>query len=330
MRRGLKASKSHRLSTRLATILAWWSSQKSGRNWPLNNRQIQKKGWLNYAKGGYTIVEVMIVLAVSSAILVGVLTSVSGQQHKTEFSQAINDIDAKIRQVISNVGNGYYENSGNFSCSAPGNAGPQLTPGTNNQGANQDCIFIGRAMQFAVGGDASAYNIYNVIGQRQKNATDNATTLAETKPIAMAPPNTGATQDMVESGSLLYGLSAAKMYYTHPVGGSPSPVSAVSFISTFPQLGQQSSSQTVQLIPIQNTSNIGNPSADKSQNATVNQIKAANMTLVPDDGVTICFKSGGTDQYGIIRIGVQNSQLTTNVLIQTSAQATDPVSGLCR
>ncbi len=267
----------------------------------------------------YTIVEVLIVLGVTGALLIAVMTTFAGQQNRTEFGQSINDIDAKIRDVITNINNGYYTNTGNFYCDALTGDGPHLHPGASQQGQNVGCEFIGRAMQFAADNNASTYNIYSIVGQRVKNNQD-VTSLTDAVPTAIAPPN-GA--DATDSNSLLYGLKAAKMYFTQ--GGVRTPVNTVAFMSTLPGYSGgnlNAGNQSVELRPVQNTADISNPASDKSAATAVSLITAGNLSLIPDAGVTICFQSGGTNQYGVITIGSNNRQLTTKVQIEDSAVAT--------
>ncbi len=280
----------------------------------------------------YTIVEVMIVLAVTGALLVSFLAVFGGQQNKTEFSQSINDIDSKIRDIITNVSNGYYANYDNFYCDAPGGAGPVIHQGSNPQGQNTDCIFIGRSMQFAPDNEQTRFNIYNVVAQRVTGGHE-VTTLDEAKPKAVGP-NAPAGADSTERDELLYGLKAVRMYFRD--GASPPVrINTVSFISSLPGYSGADlnpGSTTVQLMPVYVTSPPtpdiqssvpGNAEMKGAQNINENNMGPSVIppTGVPDGGVTICFESSDAEQYGIITIGSNNRQLTTKVTIQDSATA---------
>ncbi len=267
---------------------------------------------------GFTIVEVMIVLAVTGALLAAVMLTIAGQQRRTEFTQSINEIDSKIRDIITNVSAGYYFNTNNFTCAVPiANGGPKFTLGANNQGQNPDCIFLGRAIQFAVNNDQTAFNIYNIAGERQYNGQD-VTRIVDAKPAAIAYPNTVAGADATESGNLLYGLKAVRMYFTK--AGVAQNINTVAFISTLPAYtgtNLNSGSQSAQLMPIASLPppNIGTSDANNVASTAVTNIQGANFLDPPDGGVTICFQSGGTNQYGLINIGTNNRQLTTSLVV---------------
>ena len=277
---------------------------------------------------GYTIVEVLIVLAVSSALLVAALLLVNGQQQKTAFFQSIHDIQNQINSVINNVSTGYYHNTNNFTCTAGvADIEPQISAGTNSQGQNQGCIFIGRAMQFGVHGTSGAgYNIYNLVGLQNKTGTSSdVTSLSEAAPLALAPGSTGLGHDTVPSAtevdSLGYGLAAYKMRYN---GNSANAIGTVAFVTDFAQNGGSGGltpgSRTAQLYAV-NTSVLNSTAAvavdsmDKNTGCGLN--KACNYTLVTS--VDICFQSGGTNQYGIITIGSHGRDLTTTLQITNQA-----------
>jgi prepilin-type N-terminal cleavage/methylation domain-containing protein len=63
---------------------------------------------------GFTIVETLIVLAVSAALLLVGMLFVSGRQNKTEFLVAINGEKQQMEQLINETANGFYPHSQDF------------------------------------------------------------------------------------------------------------------------------------------------------------------------------------------------------------------------
>lgn len=251
---------------------------------------------------GYTIVETMIFLAVSSALLVSALMLVGGQQNKTQFSQAVRDIEQQVQDVMNNVSTGYYARPQDFKCSA-GDDGPEIETGSTGLGTNKECIFLGRIIHFGVDGtDGEGFNVYNVVGLRQTSeGKEEVTSLADAKPVILS----GSTDSRV----LKYGLSAQKMVYND---GGEFGVGAVGFFSS---LGQYSGgslvsgSQTVELRPVKNTA-LGN-----DETAVSSVVNANNLDVIPSGGVTVCFNSGGTDQHANLVIGGSGRQTSTELQI---------------
>src|SRR6266511_2117091 len=100
---------------------------------------------------GFTVVETLIVLAVTGGLFVAIAATLSGRQNRTQFTQAIQEIQSQIQQVVNDVGSGYFPSTNNFSCSAT-LAGPSIATGSAEQGSNAGCVFIGKAIQFGVAG----------------------------------------------------------------------------------------------------------------------------------------------------------------------------------
>jgi len=243
-----------------------------------------KRGLDNKA---YTIVEVIIVLAVSSALLVSALLLVGGQQNKTQFNQSVRDIEQQVQDIINNVATGYYSRSTDFTCS--NNAGIlTISVGHSDLGSNKDCLFIGRIVQFNVGGNGENLAVYNIVGLRE-NGGEAITDLALAQPTIL----TGTT----EHRTLKYGLRAINC-----------GVGAVGFIST---LGQpsggnlESGSQNVELRSVTNVGCGGN------------ELSNVFFSAAPVDEVKVCFNSGGTNQYADLIIGGSGRQTSTQLDIRS-------------
>lgn len=266
----------------------------------------------------FTVVEVLIVLAVTGSLLVMAISLISGQQGRTGFTQSINDLQAQINDVINNVATGYYANNNNVTCTAPGASPVLATPGipTNTQGQNNGCVFLGRAMQFDVGGDTTAFNVYDIVGLQKKNgSTQSPQTLTDAAPLAIAPPNPADTTQHLFTQ---YGLSINKMYYTN--NGVPTPPDITTFALTSSLAGYSngnlvSGSKQVELHPVKSSASIA--AGGEAATLAVQKINAANLdyVLYPDLAVTMCFNSDSSDQSGIITIGSNGRQLSTTLQI---------------
>src|SRR5947209_7153977 len=99
------------------------------------------KGGKTKTPRGYTIVEVMIFLAVSGFMFIIAAQFVSGKQAHAEFRQGMNDVKAQVQQTINDVANGYFPSNSDFSCNTESGR-PQPDTGSTGQGQNKGCVFM--------------------------------------------------------------------------------------------------------------------------------------------------------------------------------------------
>ena len=198
---------------------------------------------------GYTILELMIVITVSASMFVMVAVAFGGRQQQIQFTQAVRDLDARILDIVNDVSTGYYDNSGTIDCSVA--AGPTERPKPNGtsvvaatadkQGSSDNCVFIGKAIQFApLTSDTATgtlqpdvINVYNIIGRRSNNGTvDN---LQEARPKAVAPdafPDVMNLDSQVSKIPLLWGMKVTDIYDNNTVV-APKPYGTIGFFTSF-------------------------------------------------------------------------------------------------
>ncbi len=92
---------------------------------------------------GFTVVETLIVLAVSTMLFLSVSIIIQGQLTKNRSRDAAYRLQATVQSVISDVGNGFYPLDGNtYNCS-----GAQTGTG-DNRGTNTGCVLAGKRIIF--------------------------------------------------------------------------------------------------------------------------------------------------------------------------------------
>lgn len=266
---------------------------------------------------GFTIVETMVVLAVTGALFVAIAATLSGRQNAAEFTHAIQSVQSQIQQTINQVSQGFYPNENNFICTN-GAGVAQLNSGTNTQGTNQDCVFLGKVMQFGVQGtDPELYQVYTIAGLR------NATAGVGSPFVTSSPTVVGVGgnyADYSTSRALEYGLTTLWVKAGGNTMGAVGFLMEPGSLSTTSTSGYNSGSQQVDLIPLPGTS-LGQ---DFSQAATSINTELNDATLTadapinPSGGVQICFVSGGTNQSGLITIGGSGRQLLVKLDIKSN------------
>jgi type II secretory pathway pseudopilin PulG len=241
---------------------------------------------------GFTIVEVLIFLAVSSALMVSAFALISGSQNKASFTQSINDVQQQMDSVINNVANGYYADSASFQeCTVDvngtlifSNSPTAVTKGTSSQ-----CIFLGRFIAFTDGSDE--YTVYNVAGRRQISGKD------VTK---MEDANPKIIPDSQQTYKLKNGLTFK---------GTPN---AFGF---FNGLGK-SSGVSDQLNSGYQQASFYGFSYINGQPLPTDFATGFNSDKNPPAGYGLCFNSGTTNQSGVITIGGNGRTATSSLEIR--------------
>lgn len=217
--------------------------------------------------------ETLIVLAITGVLFVSVIAVVSGKQNKTRFTQAANAIQTEIEQVISEVQSGYSPDTGSFTCTADPVARP-------SQGGNSKCISLGKVIEFT--GDK--YSVYSLAGNKFSTSHPGlpAQSFGDAHPIVR--DNATITR------GLQYGLTAE---WTRLNGSSISSIGFVPYFSGDSD-GLVFGSQSTQIVPI-------NGAGASGINSGI--VSGYDHQRNPDNGIQVCFRSGGTEQSALITIG---------------------------
>lgn len=224
--------------------------------------------WVAGKSDGYTILEVMIFLAVSGFLFVIAASFINGKQAQSDFTQSVHDITDQMQGVLDNVANGRYPypgGSGYFSCTY----GPLISQASQDmQGQNKGCIFVGDVVQLGVsnaGYQGDGYAIYPVVGNQYANGsgTDTlASSFAEVNPTPIYGFNKVA--DDIQTGGFGYGTVVHSMYLVDTSGGgSKTPISAFGVFSEFGTYDGNnllvSSAQHIRLTTIPDPNNLAKP-----------------------------------------------------------------------
>ncbi|MCA9337297.1 type II secretion system protein [Candidatus Saccharibacteria bacterium] len=295
---------------------------------PLRKQLVQGIPRRHSATGGYTIIEVMIFLAVTGVLLVSALYVFSGRQGRTQFTQGVQEASSKIRDVMNEVSSGYFQSNGDFTCQASA-SGPTFPSGQQtNLGQNTDCIFIGKIVQLGPLQDAcdasgqnlsncNDYTVFTIVGLRQTttvNGKQEVTSLAAAKPVL---PHTNP--NLSYTNELPWQIHATSMWAVYD--DTVTPIGAFGFVTTFPGAGGNddlvSGSQSFDLITVANTS-LGE--SNDTIASRVSDAATFNDTLRSPNQVIICLESGTTSpaRPAAITIGGSGRQLSTETFFDAA------------
>ncbi len=262
---------------------------------------------------GYTIIEVLIFMAVSGFMFAIAASFISGKQSKSEFKQGMSAINSDIQAVINDVGNGFYPSNSDFSCTAGPTGEPVITPNpSNEQGTNKDCVFGGKVIQFGTHGtNYTGYKVYS-IAERQfapdGSANPLPTKFSEAKPVIV--PGT------IDKKVLEWGMKVCRVDKIDAAGAATT-INSIGFFQSFGSYSSgllQSGAQSIGVIPIKGSS----PTLGETESNMDTEIRGLWTDLTPPDpqpNVVITFDSGN-GQYGTLTIGGGSGQrLTTAIKI---------------
>ena len=262
---------------------------------------------------GFTVIEVMIVLAVTGLLFLSASALISGKTDQTEFDQSSRAFQQQIQGVINEVATGTYTGtagSSNYSCSVAGKL--VFGPGGNGQGTNSPCEFIGKLIEFGLGANQDGVDIYTLAGARQDSTGKEVSSLANAYPAIV---QLGTGQDDVTSTQLEYGLHTyaaggnSSMNYSTNGGATLNPIGAFALVYSLAAYNGgniTSGTQQVNVVPL------GNSQLGESQTTLENHVltNLPNPVQSPDNPsgteITICTKSSTTNQYALLVIGGSN------------------------
>jgi len=253
------------------------------------------------SRSGFTIVELLIVLAVVGVIAVATLPFISGKQSSTQYTVGINQIQTQISSVINNISTGNIPINGSYTCATQSN-GSSLKI-TGNSGSNTGaCQFLGEAIYFK----KNSMQIIPIAGLRAAADGNLIQNISDSKPCPMLNGGVdkcssfdGSTSYTYTNGIVLskYGETTIDSNITDANYGE---MFVVLSSSTLTSSAQQNGSISIDTVDLQ-TFNPG------TNNITIFSKISGIGTTSLNNQVTLCFDNFATNQHGNITLSVNGS-----------------------
>jgi prepilin-type N-terminal cleavage/methylation domain-containing protein len=264
---------------------------------------------------GYTVIEVMIVLAISGAMFVMAANFINGRQARTSFTAGVNETASRLQGIIEQVRNGQYTDI-DIDCRLNGSTLAIAPAGSSQQGQNQDCIFIGKTFHVseAIPGEdpSSRFEVFSLAGRREYEPGRLITDLTDIIPTPIHSTSTSAnltTHDVIPQSLRITGPMRTIL-----ANGNPGESTyAISILQGF---GNQDSEARLQNGPQSNKLYSNNIAAA----AQTSDQAAAQILSVPFEelrSAELCLTDG--TRFAKITIGDENNQLNVRTEIKGSS-----------
>lgn len=175
-------------------------------------------------QNGYTIVETLIVLAVTGAMFLVTVVLVSGQIARYQFRSGVLNAQQSVQSVINDVQTGYFSlaNSTTASC----NSGSSSVPG------DSDCVYIGKRINISNTGVVTTSPVIADISSNSPIGQPVANLIIVNNPETMnLPGNLDYTNSPLSTGDLFV------LYTNYPNGSVTTFSGGAQAVGVFNQNG---------------------------------------------------------------------------------------------
>ncbi len=260
---------------------------------------------------GYTVIEVLIVLAISGAMFAIAAQFINGRRERSTFTAGVSEMASRIQDTIEQVTDGQYSDV-SINCTFAAGV-TTIVGGGVGQGTNPGCVFLGKVLHFAENSsgvgtwpaseDGAHYEIFSIAGGRQ-NAGVPVTAL--TGPTGADPTviDVLTKQQIISQSLLITKVTVSGVGGTNHFGiGFFQGQGGLDVNGNF-----NNGAQPVKLYYLNGVS------ASAMSSTAVGQVNLGpGSNLLPVTGkVDICLTDG--EQYANLEIGTNNNLLTVKTI----------------
>ena len=271
--------------------------------------------------GGYTVVEVMMFLAVSGGLFIIAMTFIGGRQNQAYFTASVREFQQQIEDVINDVTTGYYPRV-SFSCAySPASGNPQTANGitfsasTEEQGTRDECTFIGKTIHINMI-DKNNFTVIPVAAGRLNTSSQPVTNFDEANPRPLgAEFGSISTQGMTETINLKGGLEFTAVYATTPSETNPTAFGIfTNFGNENPGTTPGTLVATLTSIPTSNGA-AANPDSIATTGNKITIMGNTGTSITKNITVIICLRQGTGGKKAALIIGAKDRGLFSELAI---------------
>lgn len=280
-------------------------------------------------QAGYTIVEVMFFLIISAGLFGAAVVGISNQNQRTLFTNEVDRLQNRLQDALNDVSTGYYPSNLRLACEAT-DSGPVFPANASiiEQGTNQDCIFVGKAIQFRTQGGQTNYISYTLVGNRLVRGLDNdkqVSSIAEAMPKALGVFGRGG---VLEDERLNAGLVINRVIAIKDPSAQISGIAVISDFGKTASLGKTVTGTASRVsfgVVKETTMTMGNDAfVTKLEEPDMIDLFSTDPDSLASEGLILCLEEAGGGRRASITIGGNNQQLSLERTIDTWPTECEP------
>ncbi|MEI7539704.1 MAG: prepilin-type N-terminal cleavage/methylation domain-containing protein [Candidatus Saccharibacteria bacterium] len=188
---------------------------------------------------GFTIIEVMLVLAISSLLTMGAIIGLSGSLNTQRYRDSVSSLQSLIQKQFSDVNNVSNVDS-TLNCAVVAGAPVLTDAGVNVSKGKTDCVILGKLITT---NDGKTVFTYNVIGAAISGAFTGDVAMLQASKIILN--SVGVESYDLEWGASLKNINGTVAKFSVLIVRSPASGAIRAFID--PAIGIASSGDTINL-----------------------------------------------------------------------------------
>jgi type II secretory pathway pseudopilin PulG len=260
--------------------------------------------------GGYTILEVMLFLAITAGMFGIAMRGFSGRQATVQFSQAVNDMSQIFASTANDVKDGF-SGERNITCTSTGGS-ISIASGASITGQNSGCAFIGKVLVVAPESSGSQnykLHIFTVVAPSGVGLSADKTAALQLSTVGVKvvhADSTAPNRNGIESGVSFTDTRDLPWGIKHLNNASSS--FAVGYLNGLGEYGYRTlamdfNNNTLKTAALTGNKNSIAAALEEAISSADASIKAQILTPVQADRKVICFVSPSGTQSAKLRLG---------------------------
>ncbi len=175
----------------------------------------------NQKQKGFTIIEVVLFLAISSLLLASMLFGINTSINQQRYKDSVVSLIGLLQEQYTLTANVNSQRNAGWTCD---NDAPAIAPSEDNSRGTTDCVVVGRLVQIKNGDTATTANIVAYKVNEELLKTSSSDIQAFTDAVQLAALTDTATENDVSTYTLNWGSKAKVLNRVGDVAGSGAAV----------------------------------------------------------------------------------------------------------